>query len=205
MAKSYIAVAGNMGVGKSCLVDFLCKHFDAKPFFEPNDFNPYLEDFYKDMKKWAYHSQMYFLAHKFKIHQEMMSHSDKVVVQDRTIYEDAEIFCTNLFRNGFISERDYNTYMEMYRTMLKLLPPPNIMIYLSCSVRTIRKRIAGRGRKMEISVPTSYLAKLNRLYNSWIARYKASPVISISTEKMDYLSDFIDRKDLLDKIEKYIC
>lgn len=203
MAKNYIAVAGNIGVGKSSLVDFLCRHFQIKPFYEPNDANPYLADFYKDMKAWAYHSQVSYLAHKFKIHQQLGCHPE-TVVQDRTIYEDAEVFCTNLFKSGYICERDFATYMEMYRAILKSLTPPNIMIYLKCSIRTMKKRITQRGRKMELSIPTEYLKRLDKLYEDWIGSYTASPVITVSTERMDYLQDFIDRKDLLDKIEKYI-
>lgn len=203
MAKNYIAVAGNIGVGKSSLVNFLCSHFQIKPFYEPNEINPYLADFYKDMKKWAYHSQMCYLSHKFRIHQEL-GRCPETVVQDRTIYEDAEVFCTNLFKSGFICKRDFDTYMEMYRAILKSLPPPNLMIYLKCSVRSMKRRIAMRGRNMEKTIPTPYLQKLDRLYERWLSRYDASPLITISTERMDYLSDFIDRKGLLDKIEKYI-
>ncbi|MBI2093021.1 MAG: deoxynucleoside kinase [Deltaproteobacteria bacterium] len=129
MAKKYIAIAGNMGSGKSSLVDFLCRECNFKPFYEPNDLNPYLADFYKDMKKWAYHSQLHFLTHKFRIHQEL-DRSNGTVVQDRTIYEDAEIFCTNLYRSGFVGKRDYQTYMDLYKTILKSLQPPSVMISL---------------------------------------------------------------------------
>jgi deoxyadenosine/deoxycytidine kinase len=115
MAKNYIAVAGNIGVGKSSLVDFLCRHFQIKPFYEPNDANPYLADFYKDMKAWAYHSQVSYLAHKFKIHQQLASHPE-TVVQDRTIYEDAEVFCTNLFKGGYICDAISRVYGDYRAT-----------------------------------------------------------------------------------------
>lgn len=203
MAEKCIAIAGNMGSGKSSLVDFLCREYGIRPFFEPNDSNPYLADFYKDMKAWAYHSQLYFLTHKFRIHQEL-DRDGGVVVQDRTIHEDAEIFCTNLFRSGFISRRDYKTYMELYRTILKSIQPPTVMICLECSLRTLKKRIAKRGRQMEKSVPDSYLCRLERLYKRFFTRYDLSPVIRISTEKYDYMDDFITRQNIAKEIEKYI-
>lgn len=201
--KKYIAIAGNIGVGKSSLVEFLCDNYKLKPFYEPNDLNPYLDDFYKNMKKWAFHSQMHFLSHKFRIHQEL-SKEKHPVIQDRSIYEDAEIFATNLYRQRIMSERDFKTYYEMYQTILKSLNPPDLMIYLECPVRVIKKRILKRGRKSELDIPTRYLTRLNSLYEEWIASYKLSPVVRISTEKMDYVTDLVDRVGMLEKIEKYI-
>lgn len=201
--KKYIAIAGNIGVGKSSLVEFLCDSYKLTPFYEPNDLNPYLDDFYKNMKKWAFHSQMHFLSHKFRIHQELAKEKHPVI-QDRSIYEDAEIFATNLYRQKIMSERDYRTYYEMYQTILKSLNPPDLMIYLECPVRVIKKRILKRGRKSELEIPTRYLTRLNNLYEEWIGKYKLSPVVRISTEKMDYVTDLVDRVGLLEKIEKYI-
>ena len=201
--KKYIAIAGNMGCGKSTLVDFLCKHYKLKPFFEPNEQNPYLKDFYLDMKRWAFKSQIYFLTHKFRIHQDL-DLEEKTVVQDRTIYEDAEIFATNLKNSHYISTRDYKTYMELYRIILRSINPPDLMIYLYCSTRTIKKRIKKRGRLMEQSIPSSYLRKLSVLYERWYKNYKLSPTIAISTDNLDYISDFVARADLLDKIENHL-
>ena len=203
MANKYIAVAGNMGSGKSSIVDFLCREYGLKPFYEPNDLNPYLADFYKDMARWAYHSQLHFLTHKFRIHQEL-ERSDGVVVQDRTIYEDAEIFCTNLHKSGYIIKRDYFTYMDLYRTISKSLRPPTVMLYLECPLRTLKKRIAKRGRQMEKNVPDEYLKRLERLYRRWISKYSLSPVIRVSTEKYDYMDDFITRQDVMKEMEKYL-
>ena len=203
MANKYIAVACNMGSGKSSIVDFLCREYGLKPFYEPNDLNPYLADFYKDMARWAYHSQLHFLTHKFRIHQEL-ERSDGVVVQDRTIYEDAEIFCTNLHKSGYIIKRDYFTYMDLYRTISKSLRPPTVMLYLECPLRTLKKRIAKRGRQMEKNVPDEYLKRLERLYRRWISKYSLSPVIRVSTEKYDYMDDFITRQDVMKEIEKYL-
>ncbi|PIR16316.1 MAG: deoxynucleoside kinase [Deltaproteobacteria bacterium CG11_big_fil_rev_8_21_14_0_20_49_13] len=203
MAKKYIAIAGNMGSGKSSLVDFLCREYGFKPFFEPNDINPYLADFYKDMKKWAYHSQLHFLTHKFRIHQEL-DRSKEIVVQDRTIHEDAEIFCTNLYKSGFLHKRDYNTYMSLYRTILGSIQPPDVMIYLECPLRTLKKRISKRGRQIEKGVPDKYLQGLEKLYKRWIDKYDLSPLIRISTEKYDYMDDFIIRQQITMELEKCV-
>ena len=201
--KRFIAVAGNMGAGKSELVQFLCRRYGLKPFFEPNDTNPYLADFYADMKKWAFHSQIYFLTHKFRLHRELMLEPG-TVVQDRTIYEDAEIFCENLHRGGMISDRDHKMYRELFDTICQSLAPPDLMIFLKCPVRTLKKRIHQRGRKMEIDVPTDYLKRLNELYDEWRKRYTMSPVIELETDRLDYLTDLVDRLDLFKQIEKYV-
>ena len=143
----YIAVAGNIGCGKSTLVDFICRQYGVQPFFEPNAENPYIVDFYEDMKKWGFHSQIYFLTHKFRIHQQLeLERGQRTVVQDRTIYEDAEIFAANLFRRRLINKRDWQMYRELYETILTSLKPPDLMIYLKASLRTINKRIKLRGR-----------------------------------------------------------
>ena len=129
----YIAVAGNIGAGKTSLVEFICKRYQVKPFFEPNDTNPYLADFYQDMRAYAFQSQIYFLAHKFRLHRELERYPG-TVIQDRTIYEDAEIFAKNLFRSRCLSPRDYATYRELYETIRRDLQPPQVMIFLRCSV-----------------------------------------------------------------------
>ena len=201
--KRFLAVAGNMGAGKSELVAFLCRRYGLKPFFEPNETNPYLADFYADMKAWAFHSQIYFLTHKLRLHRELMAEPG-TVVQDRTIYEDAEIFCENLHRTQMLSERDHKTYRELYETAIKTLSPPDLMIFLKCPVKTLRKRIARRGRAMEAEVPTEYISRLNKLYDEWRERYTLSPVIELDTGKLDYLTDLVDRLDLFKQIEKYL-
>jgi len=203
MAHKYIAIAGNIGVGKSSLVEFLCQTYGVKPFFEYNDQNPYLADFYQDMPKWAFKSQIHFLSHKFRIHQEL-AEAQETVIQDRSIYEDAEIFATNLYRQKIMDKRDFATYYEMYQTILKSLPPPDLMIYLECPVKVMQERIRKRGRKMEEAIPTKYLRQLHKLYEEWICGYKLSPVLTLSTEKMDYVTNWIDRMDVLEKIEGYL-
>jgi deoxyadenosine/deoxycytidine kinase len=203
--RKYIAVAGNMGSGKSSLVQFLCNHYKVAPFYEPNEENPFLKDFYGDMQRWAFHSQVYFLAQKFRIHQELeQARSRTTVVQDRTIYEDAEIFAYNLYRGRRMSKRDFETYQALYRSILRSLRPPDLMIYLKATLRTVRKRIKLRGRPEEQDVPVSYLRRLNKLYEEWFERYDLSPTLILETDKMDYVTDLVDRIDLLHRIERYL-
>ena len=201
--QKFIAVAGNMGVGKTSLVQFLEQRYGFEPVYEPFMDNPYLDDFYQDMKTWAYHSQVYFLSHKFRLHMGLNA-SERIVVQDRTIYEDAEIFCTNLHRSRKISKRDYQTYMELYQTMKEALQPPDLLIYLRCSVRAIRKRIRRRGRPSEQDIPARYLRGLNGLYEDWVSRYDQSPVLVWDSENMDYLTDLADRIEFQRQIEKFL-
>jgi deoxyadenosine/deoxycytidine kinase len=159
--KRSIAIAGNMGTGKSTLVEFLHRTYDVAPFYEPNDENPYLADFYKDMKRWAFQSQLYFLSNKFRLHQEL-DRQPGVVALDRTIFEDAEIFATALHQMRKISKRDWETYRGFYSAILDAIRPPDLMIYLRCSMRTLRQRIRLRGRKMEQDVPLAYLSACTR-------------------------------------------
>ncbi len=202
---TYIAVAGNIGCGKSTLVDFICRSYKVEPFFEPNAQNPYLKDFYAEMKRWAFHSQIYFLTHKFRIHQELeRQRGERTVVQDRTIYEDAEVFATYLHERGFINQRDWGVYSDLYETILTSLEPPDLMIYLRAPVPTIRKRIKLRGRPEEQAIPTAYLKALNELYDRWFKKYDRSPTIVLETDQLDYLSDLVHRLDVRKTIEKYL-
>jgi len=201
--RRYIAVAGNIGAGKSTLVDFLCRTYDVQPFFEPNEDNPYLEDFYADMPRWAFHSQLFFLSHKFRIHLEL-DQTPGTVIQDRTIFEDAEIFATAHHRLGNLKERDWQTYHELYETIVSSLKPPDLMIYLRCPMRALKKRIKQRGRAMEQDIPTSYLKLLDELYEEWIGRYTLSEVIVIDTSQLDYIQDLEHRLDVMRKIEAAI-
>ncbi|MFN7130432.1 MAG: deoxynucleoside kinase [Myxococcales bacterium] len=201
--KRFVAIAGNIGAGKTELVSFLCRKYGLKPFFEPNDTNPYLADFYKDMRTYAFRSQIYFLTHKFRLHR-ALEQEPGTVVQDRTIYEDAEIFARNLHRRRFIDKRDWATYCELYEIISRSLAPPDLMIYLKASVPTLKKRIAGRGREMERNIPDSYLKNLNTLYDEWFERYKLSPVLTLSTDRLDYITNLVDRIDLFKQIERYL-
>lgn len=198
--KRSIAIAGNMGAGKSTLVDFLARNYDIQPFYEPNDENPYLADFYKDMKGWAFQSQLYFLSNKFRLHQEL-DRQPGVVALDRTIFEDAEIFATALHQMRKISKRDWETYQGFYRAILDAIRPPDLMIYLRCSMRTLRQRIRMRGREMEQDVPLAYLKRLDRLYENWIASYELSDVLVLETDELDYIHDMVSRIDVMQRIE----
>jgi len=198
-----IAIAGNIGAGKSTLVDFLSQTYGIAPFYEPNEDNPYLPDFYKDMKRWSFHSQLYFLSNKFRLHQEV-DQMPGVVVLDRTIFEDAEIFATALHDMRRIDSRDWQTYWSFYQSILNAIRPPDLMIYLRCSMRTLRKRIRLRGRKMEQDVPLSYLKRLDRLYEDWIERYEMSDKLILETDKLDYINDVIYRLDVMERIEEML-
>jgi len=195
-----IAIAGNIGSGKSSLVSFLSRKFGIQPFYEPNDENPYLPSFYEDMPRWAFHSQIYFLSNKFRLHREF-DRADGVVVLDRTIFEDAEIFATALHDMGRMDDRDFRTYWDFYQTILETIQPPDLLIYVKCSMKTLRSRIRQRGREMEQDIPLSYLKRLDRLYDAWIDGYQASEVLVLDTEKLDYDRDLIHQLELIEKIE----
>ncbi len=192
-----------MGSGKSSLVKWLCTHFDLVPFFEPHDENPYLADFYGDMARWAFSSQLFFLVRRFKIHRELES-LGRAVVQDRTLYEDAEVFAAHLHQRGHIDDRDWATYTDLYSTLRRDLRPPDLMIYLRCGTGTLRKRIKSRGRAYEQAIPPAYLRALHTLYESWFASYTASPTLVIETDQMDYVNRLFDRHALLQQIEQHL-
>ena len=203
MGRKYIAVAGNIGVGKSTLVEFLCRTFGLHPVFEPHETNPYLADFYRDMKRWSFSSQAYFLGRKFRLHREAQSWPTPII-QDRTIYEDAEIFARSLYEQEMMEERDFQTYWELYCNIRDSLEPPDLLICLEADLRIVRKRIQMRGREMEQSIPMSYLKQLDALYQMWFAQYRLSPMIRIRTDQIDYMTDLVDRIDILHQIERYL-
>ncbi len=185
--KKFVAIAGNIGVGKSTLVDLLCTKMGWEPFYEPVTENPYLADFYKDMSAWAFHSQVFFLTHRLRAHHLIASHPTSVI-QDRSVYEDAEIFAQNLFLQGYIQPRDYATYRELYDMVLQFLPPPDLVIYLRASVPTLLCRISGRGRDYELSITPGYLSGLNLLYENWINSFTLCPVLTVPADDVDYVA-----------------
>ena len=184
--KKFIAVAGNIGSGKSSLTTMLGKHFGWKPYFESVEDNPYLADFYGDMKRWSFHLQIYFLSHRFTNHKEIVE-SNESVIQDRSIYEDAEIFARNLYEIGNMDKRDYENYVALYHVMMEYLRPPDLMIYLRAKVDTLKKQIARRGRSYEQSIKTEYLEQLNKHYEAWIANYKLGPLLIIENDNLDFV------------------
>jgi len=185
--KKFIVVAGNIGVGKSTLVSLLCQRLGWQPFFEPVAENPYLADFYKDMPAWSFHSQIFFLTHRLLIHQQLI-HFPGPVIQDRSIYEDAEIFAHNLFLQGYLSQRDYATYHLLYQTLTEFLPPPDLVIYLRASVSTLQRRITLRGREYERTINQTYLERLNGLYENWISSFTLCPVLTVPADDLDYVA-----------------
>lgn len=199
--KRYVAVAGTIGAGKTSLVAWLVKRYGLSPFFEPNDDNPYLEDFYRDMKTWAFHSQVFFLSHKLKLHQELLS-SNKPAVIDRTIYEDAEIFARSLKNQKDITPRDWAVYDRLYQGIKKTLRPPDVLVALTCSLSATKKRIARRGRAMESDIPDAYLRRLHRLYEEWFDSYDLGPIVRIDTTKLDYVEDLVDLIELQQTLDK---
>ena len=203
MADRFIAVAGNIGVGKTSLVSYMSSEYGFQPVFEPYLANPYLDDFYAEMERWSFHSQMWFLAHKYRLHREL-EHTPGTLIQDRTIYEDAEIFATHLHRSGRMSDRDYATYKELYEAMRRSLRPPDLMIYLRCSVRSIRGRIKRRGRASEQAIPLEYLRSLNGLYEGWIGGWNASPLLVWDSENADYLEDLVDQLAFRRAMERFL-
>jgi deoxyadenosine/deoxycytidine kinase len=199
--KRYVAVAGTIGAGKTSLVAWLVKRYGLEPFYEPNDENPYLADFYRDMKAWAFHSQTFFLSHKLKLHQELLA-SNRPAVIDRTIYEDAEIFARSLKNQRYISARDWAVYERLYDGIKKTLRPPDVLVALTCSLGATKKRIARRGRAMEAAIPDAYLRRLHRLYEGWFDRYDLGPIVKIDTTELDYVENLVDLIELQQKLDK---
>lgn len=186
--KKFVAVAGNIGVGKSTLVALLCQNLGWQPFYEPVAENPYLADFYADMRTWAFHSQIFFLTHRLRMHRQLLAHPTSVL-QDRTVYEDAEVFAENLSQQGLIQTRDYNTYHELYEVLSEFLPPPDLVVYLRASVSTLFSRISSRGRDFERQITPEYLEQLNELYESWIAGFSLCPVLTVPSDDLDYVAN----------------
>jgi deoxyadenosine/deoxycytidine kinase len=186
-AKRFIAVAGNIGVGKSTLVELLAKRLGWAPFYEPEGENPYLADFYQDMTTWSFHSQIFFLTRRLLAHRQLLDHKSSAI-QDRSVYEDAEIFAHNLFLQGNIVERDYQTYRDLYLVLTRFLPPPDLVVYLRATVETLQTRIALRGRDYERTIKPDYLSRLNDLYTSWIKEFTLCPVLTVPADDLDYVA-----------------
>ena len=182
----FVTIAGNIGVGKSTLVTLLSRKLGWEPVFEAVAENPYLADFYDDMNRWSFHSQVFFLTRRLQQHHSLLQ-QPSAVLQDRSVYEDAEIFARNLYKQGHLSERDWASYFELYQTLAQLLKPPDLVIYLRASTATLRRRIAGRGREYERNIADTYLQDLNRLYDEWAAGFRLSPVLTVDTDNLDYV------------------
>ncbi len=199
--KKFVAIAGNIGVGKSTLVQMLCERTGWEPFYEPVTENPYLADFYSDMHAWSFHSQVFFLTHRLRSHFQLSQYPESVV-QDRSVYEDAEIFAQNLYLQGHIQERDYQTYRDLYETMMRFLPPPDLVIYLRASVPTLLNRISSRGRDYERTISPDYLQGLNNLYETWIDNFTLCPVLAVPADDLDYVSHPGHLRLIIEKVDE---
>jgi deoxyadenosine/deoxycytidine kinase len=203
--KLFITIAGNIGTGKTTLTRMLADHYGWKPHFESVADNPYLKDFYADMARWSFPLQIYFLNHRYKTHREV-GLGNGSAIQDRSIYEDSHIFARNLFESGKMEERDYRNYLDLYQEMIKLLPPPDLMIYLRKSLPRLVSQIKQRGRDYEQNIPPDYLACLNRYYEDWIGAYETGKLLIIDSDELDFVArpehfDLIARQ-ILDKIDQ---
>jgi deoxyadenosine/deoxycytidine kinase len=199
--KKFVAVAGNIGVGKSTLVAMLCERLGWQPFYEPVAENPYLADFYQDMSAWAFHSQIFFLTRRLHAHRQLTQHPTSVI-QDRSVYEDAEVFAHNLYRQGWMSERDHRAYRELYEVLVEFLPPPDLVIYLRASENTLLNRIARRGRDYERRITATYLSQLNELYEAWIGGFGLCPVLTVPADDLDYVEHATHLELIVAKVQE---
>ena len=199
--KIFISVAGNIGCGKSSLTKLLAKRFNWVPYFESVSDNPYLEEFYADMSRWSFNLQIYFLAHRFKIHKEITEKPNSVI-QDRSIYEDVEIFAKNLHNLKKMSNRDYDTYRNLFMEMTSYLQPPDVLVYLKASIPTLLKQISLRGREFEKNIDVNYMTELNFSYETWINNYNLGKKLIIETDELDFVHSEKDFDDIIDYIEK---
>lgn len=199
--KRFIAIAGNIGVGKSTLTGLMAQRLGWKPFFEAVDDNPYLADFYGDMSAWSFHSQVFFLSRRLQHHRHILDHPTSAL-QDRSVYEDAEVFAANLHRQGLMSQRDYATYRDLYEGVNLFLPPPDLIVYLRASVDTLLRRIQLRGRAYERGIDPEYLTRLNILYDEWIDRFALCPVLTVPADELDFVWHTPHLELIVQKVEE---
>ncbi|NLF11947.1 MAG: deoxynucleoside kinase [Anaerolineaceae bacterium] len=185
--KKFIGVAGNVGVGKSSLTRLLSAYLYWEPFYEAVDDNPYLADFYRDMPTWSFHSQVYFLSRRLGHHRQIVERPG-TVIQDRTVYEDAEIFARNLYLQGQMTERDWKSYWDLYQTVVSILQPPDLVIYSQASVPVLQERIRQRGRDYEQEIHVDYLTRLNDLYDGWVENFVLCPVLTVPTDDFNFVT-----------------
>ncbi len=198
--KKYVAVAGNIGAGKSSLTQILSEYFNWPAYYERVDDNPYLSDFYENMERWSFNLQVFFLSSRFN-HQREIEESPQSVVQDRSIYEDAEIFARNLHEMGYMTDRDFRNYEDLFRIMTSYLKPPDLLVYLRASVPTLVRHIQARGRDFETTIRIEYLKRLSTHYENWIERYDLGPKLVIDADSVDFVNRAEDRQLVIGQIE----
>lgn len=199
----HIALAGNIGAGKTTLTELLSKHYRWVAHYEDVDENPYLNDFYEDMQRWSFNLQIYFLNSRFKQVVDIRN-SSKTVIQDRTIYEDAEIFAPNLHAMGLMSTRDFNNYHTLFQMMTKFVQAPDLLIYLRATVPTLVQQIQKRGRDYENSIRIDYLKQLNERYEAWVNRYEAGKLLIIDVDRINFQNNPEDLSNVIDRIDAQI-
>jgi deoxyadenosine/deoxycytidine kinase len=195
----HLAVSGNIGSGKSTLADKLARHYGWTSLFESVDHNPYLRDFYSDMTRWAFHLQIYFLNSRFNQIRQIRD-SSKTIIQDRTIYEDAHIFAANLHASGHINDRDYQSYLDIYNSMISFVEPPDLLIYLKADIPKLVQQISKRNRDFEFNIKLEYLKNLNEHYEKWIKGYKHRLLV-IDVNNLDYVARIEDFAFVVSKID----
>lgn len=199
----HITIAGNIGVGKSTLVDVLSNAFGWQPYYEVVADHPYLEDYYRDRERWGFHSQIWFLCQRYEHHLEI--HDTPIsVIQDRSIYEDYEVFVKGLLEQGILSHRDFRTYRRLFQALTLSLTPPTLLIYLRASVPTLIKRIATRDRPSEREIPSRYLEHLNQRYEDWLRRFEVCPVLAIDTEELDFANTEEGRHGVIELVGQHL-
>lgn len=196
----HIAVCGNIGSGKTTLTEKVARHYGWIPLYESVDANPYLEDFYEDMTRWAFNLQVYFLNSRFRQIMEIRA-SDTPIIQDRTIYEDAYIFAANLYKSGHISDRDYASYLDIFHSVIGFIDPPDLLIYLKADIPKLVAQIQKRGRSYEDAMRIDYLKNLNRHYDEWIQNYREGRLLIIDMNKLDFVERIEDFSFIVDKID----
>ncbi len=199
----HIAIAGNIGAGKTSLCTRLARHFNWDVHYEDADNNPYLADFYTDMRRWAFNLQIYFLNSRFGQIMRIQQ-GENTVVQDRTIYEDAKIFAPNLHEMGLIENRDFRAYQDLFENMSQHIRPPDLLIYLKASIPTLVEHIQDRGREYEGNISLDYLKKLNKRYDTWIDSYDRGNLLIINVDQLDFLRNDTDFGGILEKVNAHI-
>ncbi|MBL4745341.1 MAG: deoxynucleoside kinase [Flavobacteriaceae bacterium] len=199
----HVAIAGNIGAGKTTLTKLLSKHYNWEPHYESVDENPYLDDFYGEMERWSFNLQVYFLNSRFRQILEIRE-SGKEIIQDRTIYEDARIFAPNLHAMGLMTNRDFKNYSSLFELMEQLVSPPDLLIYLRGSISTLVGQIHKRGRDYENSISIDYLSRLNERYEAWITDYSKGKLLIIDIDNLDFVGNPEDLGSIIDKIDAQI-